>query len=563
MAEWLALTQVALPGPRGRLVALRDGHVLHHTRFAADAARWQAAFEAVAGSRVALYFEDAYDFAAALFGAWHAGKVPVLPGDAQPATVERLMRQVDACAGDLPGALHAASRPTTEVRPLDLQDTRLVIYTSGSSGQPVAIHKRLAQLDAEVRNLESVFGPRIAQDGDPLIFSTVTHQHIYGLLFVTLWPLAAGRRIAVERLVYPEQMAQRLARQPSVLVSSPAHLKRIPETLAWLPAKAQLRAIFSSGGPLPPESAQQAHALLGQSPIEVYGSSETGGVAWRQRALDGDAWTPLPGVQWRLQDDTLCVQSAHLDGDDWWETSDRAKALEGGRFLLQGRADRIAKIEEKRVSLVAMEEALLATGEVAEARALLVAGDGGPRLGVVAVPTDSGWNTLRTGGKRALNDALKRELLRGFERVVLPRRFRYVRELPVNTQGKATEALLSALFQPERPVAQWQERGATQAVATLDVQPDLRVFDGHFPGAPVLPGVAQLDWVAEVAREAFALPPNFRRVEQLKFQLPVLPPAQLRLQLEWQEATGQLGFRFTSERGTHSSGRLVFGGDDV
>lgn len=561
MAEWIPLGRVALPGPHGRHVALRNGHVLHHTRFAADAARWQSTFQAVAGPRIALYFEDAYDFATALFGAWHAGKVPVLPGDAQPATVERLMAQVDACAGDLPGALHAASTPAAGARALDLHDTRLVIYTSGSSGQPVAIHKRLAQLDAEVAHLEAVFGGRIGADA--LIFSTVSQQHIYGLLFLTLWPLAAGRCIAVERLAYAEQMAQRLAQQAGVLVSSPAHLKRLPEGLDAGAAKARLRAIFSSGGPLPPESAQQAHALLGQSPIEVYGSSETGGVAWRQRAVDGDAWTPLPGVQWRLQDDTLWVQSTHLDGDDWWETADRARALEGGRFLLQGRADRIAKIEEKRVSLVAMEEALVATGDIAEARALLVPGQAGPRLGVVAVPSARGWEALRADGKRAFDESLRRHLLRGFERVVLPRRFRHVRELPVNTQGKATEALLFALFQPERPVPQWVERGATQATVVLDVRPELRVFDGHFPGAPVLPGVAQLDWAATLAREAFALPPRFLRAEQLKFQRPVLPPLLLQLHLEWKPQAGQVAFRFSSERGTHAGGRLVFGGEHV
>lgn len=563
MADWIPLARAALPGPRGRLVALRAGERLDHARFAHDAGCWQAAFAQVPGPRVALYFDDAYDFAAALFGAWHAGKLPVLPGDAQLATVQRLLPQVDACAGGLPRALQPAAAPAAVQRELDLHETRLVIYTSGSSGQPLAIQKRLAQLDAEVQHLQAVFGARIASDGEPLVLSTVTHQHIYGLLFVTLWPLAAGRCIAVERIAYPEQMAQRLASQPSVLVSSPAHLRRLPEALQWDAARSQLRAIFSSGGPLPPESAQQAHALLGHSPIEVYGSSETGGVAWRQRAHDGDAWTPLPGVHWRLQEDTLWVQSAHLDGPDWWETSDRAKALDDGRFVLQGRADRIAKIEEKRVSLVAMEEALLATGDIAEARALLVPGDAGSRLGVVAVPSARGWESLRAGGKHRFNEQLRAALLRGFERVVLPRRFRYLRELPVNTQGKATEALLLALFQPERPAVHWDERSAGQAVATLAVHAGLRVFDGHFPGARVLPGVAQLDWAAELAREAFALPPHFLRAEQLKFQQPVLPPLQLQLHLAWKPEAGYVSFRYTSGRGLHSGGRLVFGAAHV
>lgn len=556
MAEWIPLGRAALAGPRRRIVAQRGGEVLAHARFSADVVRWQAAFAAVPGEQVAIFFEDAYDFACALFGAWHAGKVPLLPGDAQPATLERLLPQVAACAGDLPRSLVPAAA-AGELKELDLRATRLVIYTSGSSGQPLAIPKRLAQLDAEVQHLEAVFGPRLGDDA--LVHATVSHQHIYGLLFVTLWPLAAGRAVAVEKIVYPEQMAQRLGARPAVLVSSPAHLKRLPDNLDYGAARTQLRAIFSSGGPLPPESSQQAHALLGTSPAEVYGSSETGGVAWRQRAHDGDAWTPLPGVQWRLEGDTLSVHSAHLDGDDWWETSDRAEALPGGRFVLRGRADRIVKIEEKRVSLVALEEALLATGLLQEAKAFLLQEEGGARLAVVAVPAAAGWDVLRAGGKRALNEQLRAQLLRGFERVVLPRRFRYLRELPVNTQGKATEALLAAQFQGELPSVQWTERGAVRAQLALDIVPQLRVFDGHFPGTPVLPGVAQVDWAVRFAGEAFALPPRFLRAEQLKFQQPVLPPTVLELSLEWQAQAGQLQFRYASARGLHSSGRLVFG----
>jgi acyl-CoA synthetase (AMP-forming)/AMP-acid ligase II len=354
-------------------------------------------------------------------------------------------------------------------------------------------------------------------------------------------------------------MAGRLGCEPSVLVSSPAHLKRLPETLDWAAARGQLRAIFSSGGPLPPESSAQAHVLLGVSPAEVYGSSETGGVAWRQRAHDGDAWAALPGVQWRLKDDTLWVQSAHLDGPEWWETADRAKALPDGRFVLQGRADRIVKVEEKRVSLVALEAALVASGLVAEGKALLLASEGGPRLAVVAVPSAQGWALLRAEGKRGLNAKLRAHLLRGFERVVLPRRFRYLRELPVNTQGKATEALLSALFQPELPQASWRERRAPQAAVSLQIVPQLRVFEGHFPGVPVLPGVVQLDWAIAFGRQAFALPRRFLRAEQLKFQQPVLPPLQLELELEWKAESQQLHFRFASQAGQHSSGRLVFG----
>ena len=561
MAEWLNLAQVASrTGLPDRAVAWRRGELIQRKRFLADVAGWHAAFAAHGGLRFALYFDDPYDFAAALYGAWHAGKTVYLPGDAQPATLERLLPRVDGCAGELPDALQpVAPSPSQALAPLDLAHTRLVVYTSGSNGQPCAIEKRLGQLDAEIHHLQAAFGERFADD--TAVYSTVSHQHIYGLLFVALWPLAAGRPFDTGRLEYPEQMAARLAERAGILVSSPAHLKRLPETLAWGAARARLRSIFSSGGPLPPESAEAALALLGHSPTEVYGSSETGGIAWRQRAFQQDRWQALPGVRWRLQEETLWVQSAHLPDEQWWETADRARPLDDGGFVLTGRADRIVKIEEKRVSLTAIEAALCAMPELAEARALLLDTAAGSRLAVAAVPTAGGWQALQSQGKRALNERLRARLLESVERIALPRRFRYVAALPVNSQGKSTEALLGALFRPRMPPAQWLQRDPAQARVALDVTPELAVFDGHFPGLPVLPGVAQLDWAIEFARTCFALPGRFVRAEALKFQRPVFPGMTLELQLDWRADATQLTFEFSSPAGVHSGGRVVFGCD--
>jgi len=564
MREVLSLTEVAArPGLADRPVARRNGRLVTRDQFLADIAGWRAAFAARAGSRFALYLDDGYDFAAALYGAWHAGKQVFLPGDAQPATLEHLLPQMDGCAGELPDAIEPmAGSAAVALAPLDLASTRLVVYTSGSSGEPSAIEKHLGQLESEVGHLQAAFGGRFEGAAAPTIHSTVSHQHIYGLLFFTLWPLAAGRAFDTTRLVYPEQMAVRLADGQSVLVSSPAHLKRLPDTLDWAGARARLLSVFSSGGPLPPESAQEALALLGHSPTEVYGSSETGGIAWRQRADHGDRWQALPGVQWRLEDELLCVRSAHLpDEAQWWETADRAKPLDDGGFVLLGRVDRIVKIEEKRVSLTAIEAAVTATADIAEARALLVGPAASAKLALVAVPTEAGWQALRNQGKRAFNETLRAVLLASVERVALPRRFRYVPALPVNSQGKSTEALLAAQFKPVMPEAQWHSRAADAASLALDVTPDLAVLDGHFPGAPVLPGVAQLHWAIEFGRSCFPLTGRFLRADALKFQRPVIPTTRLELSLRWQAPAGPLSFEFSSHEGLHSSGRIVFGQD--
>ncbi|QBK05260.1 hypothetical protein DW355_11305 [Hylemonella gracilis] len=604
-------------------------------RFVAQVQAWRANFATQAGTGAILYFDDSERFTAALYGAWHAGKTVYLPGDAQPATLQNLSAlDATACrAGDLPGALRApdlannaspnlgpaSGSSLPPLAPLDPRATHMVVYTSGSSGQPQAIPKCLAQLDAEIHTLQATFGTRMGDD--TTVYSTVSHQHIYGLLFQVLWPLAAQRSLQVHRISYPEELAEHLRRVPAaqaVLISSPAHLKRLPDALDWQGARAALVAVFSSGGPLPPEAAQATLRLLGHSPIEVYGSSETGGIAWRQRAVHGERWLPFAAVQWRIteEDDAgdaapgtrglLAVHSPNLPDARWFQTADRVRALpdsDGGGFVLQGRADRIAKIEEKRVSLTALETTLLSTGLLRDARALVLEEKNQAsrrlHLAVAAVPSDAGLALLRAQGKRELNERLRAALLQGVERVALPRRWRYVTELPVNAQGKTTESALAALFDaPDTvtidapaafegtpatspapsaataraplPSAHWQQRDEAGAVLVLDVDAGLLAFDGHFDGVPILPGVAQLDWAArfgqEYTRALFAdsapQTANFSRIDVLKFQRPILPGARVALHLRWEAERGALAFSYRgTESGTpvvHSSGRLVF-----
>ena len=607
-AGWRALT--ALPrrtASPDSAAAWRGGEPLSQAAFAAQVAAWRDTLAAHSGLRWALFVEDTYDFAAALFGAWHAGKTVIVPGDMQDDTVARLRAASDGFLGDLPGALARPASATRELvwSTLDRDATQLIVYTSGTNGEPLAIPKRLAQLDAEVHALEARFGalcdtglapanlaPETVAAGaavpglagfeedngpPPLIWSTVTHQHIYGLLFRVLWPLAAGRPFAAERLVFNEEIALRIA-GPAVLVASPAHLRRLPDALDWSAARAGLRGVFSSGGPLPPEAAESVLALLGVAPVEVYGSSETGGVAWRQRARHGDTWQALPGIDFRIADGELCVRSPHLPDRAWWHTADRATPAGDGMdgFELHGRADRIVKIEEKRVSLTAMEQRLAARDDVAEARVLML-GEERPdvdangvvvahaaRPAVVAALTEAGRAKLQRIGKPALVAELREALLAAVDRVALPRRWRFVEALPVNAQGKSTEALLGALFAPpatappHRPTPKWRITEPAHAQASIALTPDLLVFDGHFPGSPILPGVAQVDWAIAFARERFAMPPLFIRMEALKFSQPALPGMHLDIEWHWNAATATLQFEYRSTAGRHSSGRIVF-----
>lgn len=568
MKTFSALNEVALPQARAaaHVVAVTGGRTVSHAAWVLAVQAWCAAFQKIQGTEVGLYFDDPLPFSAALWGCWHAGKTPVLASDLQPHTLAHLLPQVQACAGLLPGALQPddAAAQSVELQPLSLRDARVVLFTSGSTGVPERILKHLAQLDTEVHALQAVFGPMADARGLRTL-ATVSHQHIYGLLFRVLWPLAAGRHMGVEFLRYPEELVAQLS-QPGdkLLISSPAMLSRLPDHLDWAAASQGLRGIFSSGGPLPPQASAHALALLGHSTTEVFGSSETGGIAWRRRAEQGDVWQPLPGVEVQLaHSGCLSVRSGHLpDATAWWETADRALPQEGGAgFVLQGRADSIVKIAEKRISLSAMENALLGSGWVRAAKAVVLESPQAvARVGMVLELNDTGWLVLQQQGRRQMGAALRALLEPCVDRVALPRSWRYVARLPHNAQGKTTQYDLLELFRPLMPQPEWLERSTHHAAASLLVDAQLRVLDGHFPGAPILPGVAQLHCVVTLGSQAFGIPSAFLRAEVVKFQQPILPGDLVEVRLQWNPEKASLQFTLNSARGPHASGRLVQGG---
>ncbi len=128
----------------------------------------------------------------------------------------------------------------------------------------------------------------------------------------------------------------------------------------------------------------------------------------------------------------------------------------------------------------------------------------------------------------------------------------------MNTQGKVLQESLTTLFRPMLPQPLWLQRELLQARLSLQLDPELRVFDGHFPEVAVLPGVAQVDWAIRFGREAFALPPRFLRVDTLKFQQVARAGQVVELSLAWDPDKGCLQFSYQSGLGRHASGKVVF-----
>lgn len=100
------------------------------------------------------------------------------------------------------------------------------------------------------------------------------------------------------------------------------------------------------------------------------------------------------------------------------------------------------------------------------------------------------------------------------------------------------------------------ERALTASVTPLASAP---CFDGHFPGDPVLPGVAQLCELAlPLARDAWPALPALRRVTRLKFHRLVRPGEALTLTLT-RRAPTRVDFELTRDGEPVSAGAMDFG----
>lgn len=439
----------------------------------------------------------------------------------------------------------------------------LVVFTSGSSGTPKSLPKTFAQLDAEVTVFEKAFGATV---GDAVVLSSVTPQHFYGLMFRVLWPLWSGRPVVSESSAVPPELFAHTAEYARVVwVATPAIYRRLGPQPPFDRVRGKVVAAFSSGGVLPTEAAVQLREGLGFAATEIFGSSETGAVAFRH---ENGPWQPLPGVEVQRRDDdgALQLKAPYLGHADWQTMEDAIEWVPGG-FRLLHRLDRVVKVEENRVALPTLETALEASPLVEQARTVLLEQHHRQLIGAAVVLTAEGRSMLQSGGRKPLIIKLRELLQPVTVPVALPRLWRFVEALPSNSVGKISQAALVKLFEADGGVVPKTAQlpavtkvEARDTAVTLDLELDegLAVFDGHFPDAPILAGVAQVDWAARLARAHLDVPLTFRKLEALKFQRLIQPGDPVRLELKWDAAKAKLHFAYRTGAGECSSGRIAF-----
>ena len=427
--------------------------------FAHDVANLAARIKKFGGRIWLVADTDAYALAVGLFAALQAECQAMLPANLQHGHLADVAATADgviSSAEFLPDAENrlqtfdpTASADISALHALDPENGEIILHTSGTTGAPIAVHKPLHCFESEIAAQTEAFAPRPGR----MVLATVPPYHIYGLLFRILWPLATERPFSTELISYPEELVLAAEKNSgSMFVASPAFLKRALPVLPLVHLKSFLGPVISSGGPLSPTVAAAYNSVLSEPLREIYGSTETGGIAYRS-VMDSSApalWQPLPTVEVAVdsEEQVLAIRSPMLPGKGWFHTDDRVELHSDGRFELKGRSDRVVNVEEVRVSLPEVERRLARCATVEAARVISLPGGNTERqiLAAVIEPSNAGWEVLANQGRQAMRSLLLDALKPYFVSIVLPRKWRFVTRIPEDDRGKTSNAALAALF---------------------------------------------------------------------------------------------------------------------
>lgn len=290
--------------------------------------------------------------------------------------------------------------------------THLTFRTSGSTGEPNRCTHAVADLSVEVDHWASTF----KAVGN--VIALVPSHHIYGTIFSAMLP----DRLGVDCTGGMQGGAGMVmnAAQGTLVVGTPTQWSYLSRSMPAFPPGL---TGTTSTAPFP---AHLAHRLQGQRLerlVEIYGSSETGGIASRERP---QAPFALLG-HWRRNDARIARTAA--TGELALDLPDNAQWLDDRHFAITGRRDGAVQIGGHNVFPERVREQLLGHAGVADAAVRLEPSAG--RLKAFIVPAYGSNDTLVDDV-----DAWCGARLRAHER---PRRFTLGDALPRNAMGKLAD----------------------------------------------------------------------------------------------------------------------------
>jgi acetyl-CoA synthetase len=337
-----------------------------------------------------------------------------------------------------------------EVAELDPEDPAVIIFTSGTTGDPRGVVYPQRYLTGQRLQAEHWVGARKGE----LAWCTAAPGWSKSTRNVFIAPWLRGAAALMHDARFdPAERLEVIERQGvNVLCQAPTEY-RILAKRAQLRPIGSLRRMVSAGEPLNPDVIRAFREVMGIGIGDGYGQTETGPVTGMRPddddpARDGSMGRPLPGIEVRVTDGELQVKPetvptffSHYLGEqpfegEWWPTGDHVREDEDGYLWFEGRDDDIIITAGYRVGPFEVESALVSHPAVAEAAA-------------VPAPDEERGSVVRAIVVLAGADPseqLAAELQEHVKRVTAPYKYprivEFTEELPKTPSGKIRRAEL-------------------------------------------------------------------------------------------------------------------------
>lgn len=422
----------------------------------------------------------------------------------------------------------------TELNP---KEVIINFQTSGTTGEKKIVQKSLENLFFESEALKNQF-PTLLKNKE--FISTTTMNHLFGFTFHLMLPLNSENVINTTTVAVPENINV----ENSCLISTPSFIAKMAKYRNY-PVK-NPQVLITAGAELK-ENVFKFAKEISSNVIEIYGSTETGVVAYRN-SFD-ERFHVFKGVELDCYENFAMVKT-NFSLVSPIKIMDKIEKFHNDDILVKGRTDRVYKIQEKRISAVEIEKVLNSCEFLRDAYVIKI----DEKLACLAVLNQVGLDYLYENGIVKLIKQLKSVVKTKYE--IVPQKWKFIDDIPHTVNGKIDKKETDYLFNLNLsfPVVVDKIFEDGKFTVSLYFYSNCNFFKGHFNGFHIVPGVVQLFYAQYFARRFFGVDCVSGQYRKIKFTNIIQPDKVLKLELE--QVKNGISYKYVDENCGYSSGIL-------